>query len=123
VGYFSGAIAEIMIFTNELTATQRQGLTAYLNNKYGIEPAVPATPSNLVAHAIAPAQISLTWDAVLNDGATQIGIERSTASNGVFQVIAQIPGATSYVDTTNLAPGVTHFFLVVRTAELASQGF
>jgi fibronectin type 3 domain-containing protein len=110
-GYFSGDIAEIMIFTNELTAAQRQALTAYLNNKYALEPAVPATPSNLVAHAISPTQISLTWDESFNDGATQISLERSTSSNGTYQVLAQLSAATSYVDT-NLVTGSTYYYQV-----------
>jgi hypothetical protein len=110
--YFSGDIAEILVYNQPLTSAQRQAVSGYLNGFYGLVPSTPATPSNLLAHAISPTQISLTWDEALNAGATQIGIERSTASNGTFQVVAQIPGATSYLDTTNLNPATTYYYRV-----------
>jgi fibronectin type 3 domain-containing protein len=109
--YFAGDIAEVLIFNRPLTASERITVNSYLNEKYDLVQAVPATPTNLVATAISPTQIQLTWDELLNSGATQIGIERSTTSNGVYQLVAQIPGATSYVDM-NLTAGTTYYYQV-----------
>jgi len=65
-------------------------------------------PTNLLATAISTSQISLTWDETLSGEVTQMSIERSTASNGVYSVVTQIAGATSYVDT-NLTAGTTYY--------------
>jgi hypothetical protein len=110
--FFSGDIAEIMVFNGQLTPAQRRGVNNYLNAKYALVPAVPAAPTNLLAHAISPTQVSLTWDDALNGAVTQFGIERSTASNGVYQVLAQIPAGTSYLDASNLVPGTTYYYRV-----------
>jgi fibronectin type 3 domain-containing protein len=110
--YFWGDMAEVMIFSRALTASERVTVNSYLNGKYGLVPAVPAAPTNLVATAISPTQIGLTWEASLNGGFTRFGILRSTSSNGLYQLVAQIPNATSYVDT-NLTAGTTCFYQVV----------
>jgi hypothetical protein len=47
----------------------------------------------------------------LNQGVTQISVERSTASNGTYQVVSLLPAATSYVDT-NLSSGTTYYYRV-----------
>jgi probable HAF family extracellular repeat protein len=109
--YFAGDIAEVLIFNRGLTTGERLTVNSYLNSKYGLAPAVPAAPTNLVATAVSGTQIQLTWDEVLNGGATQIGIERSTTSSGGYQLVAQIPDATSYVDT-NLTAGTTYYYQV-----------
>ena len=110
--YFWGDIAEVMIFNRALTTGERATINAYLNSKYALVAAVPPTPTNLTAYAISPTQIGLSWSETLtNGGATQISIERSTASNGVFSVVAQVANALSYVDT-NLTAGTTYYYQV-----------
>jgi Bacterial Ig domain/Fibronectin type III domain len=101
----------VLVFDRGLTASERTTVNAYLNGKYALVPAMPATPTNLAAMAISPTQIALTWDEKLDGGATQIGIQRSVTSNGTYSVVAQIPDATSYVDT-NLSPGTTYYYQV-----------
>ena len=59
-GYFAGDISEILVFSRVLTTSERMAVNIYLNGKYGLVPAVPTTPSNLVATAISPTQVSLT---------------------------------------------------------------
>ncbi len=110
-GYFCGDIAEVLVFNRTLTISERGSVNSYINIKYGFVPQIPATPTNLVATAISPTQISLTWSEQLNGGFTQIGIERSTSSNGVFQLVAQLANSLSYVDT-NLAAGTTYYYQV-----------
>jgi hypothetical protein len=110
--YFNGDVAEVLVFNRPLTVAERSTANVYLNGKYGLVPAVPAAPTNLVALAISTNQIGLTWsEALTNGGATQVSVARSTASNGTFQVVAQVSGGTSYVDT-NLAAGTTYYYQV-----------
>jgi hypothetical protein len=108
--YFAGNIAEIMIFNRPLTGAERTTVSVYLNGKYSLVPAIPPTPTNLIATAIDPTQISLTWtEPFTNGGATQIAIERSTTSNGTFNVVAEVSDSLSYVDT-NLTAGTTYYY-------------
>jgi len=109
--YFAGDIAEVLVFNRGLTANERLVVNAYLNGKYDLVPAVPATPSNLVATAISPTQVALTWDETLNGGATLVSIERLTAGSLTYQVVAQVNVGTSYVDT-NVVSGTMYYYRV-----------
>ena len=110
--WFAGNIAELMIFDRQLTPNERTAVNTYLNGKFGLAPVIPMTPTNLVATAISPNQIGLTWSEPLTNGAaTQIAIERSTTSNGTFSVVAQVSDTLSYVDT-NVASGTTYYYQV-----------
>ncbi len=109
--YFGGDVAEVLVFNRTLSASERTTVNTYLDGKYALVPAVPATPTNLVANAISTNQIGLTWNETLNGGATQVSIERSTSTNGPFAVVAQVGDALSYVDT-NLAAGTTYYYQV-----------
>jgi len=109
--YFAGDVAELLIFNRALTAGERLTVNGYLNGKYGFVAAVPAVPTNLVATAVSPSQVALSWSEPLAGGATQVSIERSTTSNGVFVAVAQLGGALSYVDT-NLTAGTTYYYRV-----------
>jgi hypothetical protein len=115
--YFYGDIAEVLVFNRALTTAERLTVNLYLNGKYGLVATVPLTPTNLVAMAISTNQIGLTWNEVLtNGGATQISIEQSTTSNGIYTAVAQVANVLSYVDT-NLAAGMTYYYRV-RAANL-----
>jgi hypothetical protein len=107
--YFSGDVAEILIFNRGLTADERATVNGYLNGKYALVPPVPATPTNLAASAVAPSQVLLTWDATLNAGATRFGIERLNATNFNYEELGEVSCATSYLDT-NAAPGTTCYY-------------
>ena len=110
--FFDGDLAEVLVFSRPLTENERLTINRYLLGKYGLISSVPSAPTNLVAQAISPSQISLTWNASLTNGnITQIAIERSLTSNGVFAVVAQLALATSYVDT-NLASGTKYYYRV-----------
>src|SRR5260221_4858427 len=110
--YFNGDIAEVLVFNRGLSVSERTTVSTYLNGKYTLVPAVPATPTNLIATAISTSQISLTWnEALTNGGATQISIERKTGVGGTYAVIAQVANALSYMDT-NLTAGTTYYYQV-----------
>ena len=110
--YFNGAVAELLVFNRPLSDSERTTVNNYLKGKYGLVPPVPATPTNVVATAISSTQIGLSWSETLTgSGMTQISIERATASNGVFAVVAQVGNTLSYVDT-NLAPNITYYYRV-----------
>jgi hypothetical protein len=107
--FFSGDIAEVLVFNRTLTAGERLTVNEYLNSKYAVV-TVPAPPTNLTAVAISSTQIGLTWQETWNGGAgVEISIERSTNSEGVFTVVAEVSGVTSYVDT-NLAAGTEYYY-------------
>jgi hypothetical protein len=106
---FAGNIAELLIFNRTLTAGERATVNGYLFAKYGMAPTVPPAPTNLVATATSPTEIALTWSETLSWGVTQVSIERKTGSGGTYAAVAQILGATSYVDT-NLTAGTTYYY-------------
>ena len=108
--YFEGDIAEVMVFSSDLSPADREAVSTYLNGKYALVPTVPAPPTNLVATAISPTQVSLSWDEHLNGGVTRVSIERQD-TNWNYQVVAQVSDATSYVDT-NAMPGTTYYYRV-----------
>ncbi|MGB7745826.1 MAG: Ig-like domain-containing protein [Verrucomicrobiia bacterium] len=116
--HFAGDIAEVVVFNRGLTADERTMINEYLNGKYGLVPAIPATPADLEATAISPAQISLTWNDNLDQGASRVSIERKTGSDGVYTVVGEAVNATCYVDT-NLTAGTTYFYRV-RVINLAA---
>jgi hypothetical protein len=106
--YFNGAVAELLVFNRPLTDSERTNVNSYLINKYGLKPTAPA---NLVATTVSPTQIGLVWTEPVDNQATQMSIERSLTSNGVFQVVAELPVCTAYADT-NLTPGTTYYYRV-----------
>ena len=99
--YFAGDVAEIIVYDQVLTPTQRRAMEAYLGTKYGLV-APPSTPTSLAAAAIAPTQVSLTWTAASSTAARQFAIERKTGSDS-YSEVARVDQATSYIDTTAAA--------------------
>jgi hypothetical protein len=93
----------------------------YLDLKYGLVTSSPPAPTNLVAAAISTNQISLTWDFNLGPSSTTFEIERSTTSNGVYMVVAQVANALSYVDT-NLLAGTTYYYVVAAANAAGTSG-
>src|SRR5258708_32400682 len=98
--YFNGDIAVVLVFNRGLSVSERTTVNAYLNGKYTLVPAVPQTPSNLMASAISTSQISLTWNEVLtNVGETRISLERKTGIGGTYSEGTRVIQAPSYQDT------------------------
>jgi autotransporter-associated beta strand protein len=70
----------------------------------------PATPSNLVATAVATNQINLAWieSSTNEDG---FNLERSTNGGNYSSLAMLAPGVTNYSDT-GLAPGTTYYYQI-----------
>jgi hypothetical protein len=94
-----GDIAEILVYDHALSKAERESVGAYLNQKYGFQPAVPDAPSNLTASAITTTQASLTWQGSLLAAGTVYEIERQTGA-GAFAPLAEVNNALSYIDGT-----------------------
>jgi len=119
---FAGDIAEVLVFDRTLTAGERLAVNEYLDAKYAVVTA-PTPPTNLTATAISSTQIGLTWQETWNGGAgVAISLERATNSEGVFTVVAEVSGVTSYVDT-NLAAGTTYYYRAKASNWVGESGY
>jgi probable HAF family extracellular repeat protein len=115
--YFAGDMAEVLIFNRTLASTERQAVNGYLNGKYGLVPIQPAAPTNLVANAISPTQVNLTWSNTTTVLAG-VQIERKTDIAGTYAVIAEVGvGVSSYSDMN--PPSGHRYFYRVRASNLA----
>jgi subtilisin-like proprotein convertase family protein len=75
-----------------------------------VTPPLPVPPGNVVATALTPTRVSVTWDPVA--GATAYEVWRATVSGGPYVKKGTVPG-TSFTDTA-AASGTTYYY-VVRT--------
>lgn len=107
---FLGDIAEVLIYDRVLSSTERQTVEYYLGGKYPVIASPPLTPGNMRAAAVAPTQISLTWDYALGNAAAQFQVERKLGT-GAYAVIATILQATSYLDL-NVSAGTSYTYRV-----------
>ena len=71
--------------------------------------AAPAAPTGLTA-AAGDGKVTLSWTAAT--GAAEYRIQRTTSKEAIFDEIAKIAGATSYVDT-NVTNGATYDYAIV----------
>jgi hypothetical protein len=92
--FFSGDVAEMIVYDHVLTATDRAAVGQYLTAKYQIIQQPPSAPINLMASVNSPTQVTLSWKPV--DHATSYSIERS--SGGAFVQIAQVDNTIGYTD-------------------------
>lgn len=76
----------------------------------------PPTPLNLVATAVSPAQVNVSWSA--SAGATQYEVLRKSASSGDYVSLIVTP-LTSYSDSTVVAPGA--YVYKVRALDAAAR--
>ena len=107
--YFSGDIAELIIFNRTLSAAEREVVNAYLAQKYDLYTAPPA-PANLLAIALSATQVSLQWQAPLRGDPVTYQVERST--DGVnFTPVASVAGGLSCIDT-GMAAGSSYTYRV-----------
>lgn len=97
--YFTGDIAEILVFNRLLSDEEREAVGLYVNSRYGLVSALPASPSHLLAQGVSTNQVSLTWDFDLNATATRFVIERKDAASTSFHWVATVRDALGYLDT------------------------
>jgi hypothetical protein len=67
-------------------------------------------PENLIATAISPRQINLSWEDKSNNE-IRFKIERKTGQSSYFQITTLGPNVTSYTDT-NIAPNSSYYYRV-----------
>jgi len=96
--YFTGDIAEIIIYDHALTAQEREAVGVYCASKYAL-PSIqpPVAPTGLTAMAISPTQVNLGWAAASAKGIIYT-IERRQDS-GPYTVLGEVTDATGYFDT------------------------
>lgn len=73
--YFTGDIAEVIVFGRVLTDAERLTVGTYLQGKYALE-TEPTTPTGLTATAVPPNEVVISWQPV--SGVDAYSIERST---------------------------------------------
>src|SRR5207248_1811483 len=100
--YFKGLVDEFTVYNRALSSYEVLAIYNAGSTGKCVPPAPPA-PSNLLAQAVSPSQISLTWNQSFPVGATKTGIERKAGSGGADQEIAEINNSTCYFDTNLLA--------------------
>ena len=100
---FAGDVAEVLVFNRTLTTGERTTVNTYLNGKYELAPAVPATPSNLVAMAGVGSVVNMPSPLVIRIGIWGIWVAAQTAhpptylsGNAKANAIA-IPAGTSKI--------------------------
>jgi fibronectin type 3 domain-containing protein len=118
--YFSGDVAEILIYDHGLTAAERETVGNYLQNKYALTSA-PPTPTAVTTTAISPTQVGISWTSAPTNFATKYIIERKTGS-GAYVQIAVVENATSYIDTTTVA-GETYTYRVIATNAVGASDY
>jgi hypothetical protein len=101
--FFSGDIAEVQIYANALSDTDRQTSENGLFQKYSIVPPVPAG-----LYLQYQGQFVLNWMA--SAGATSYSIKRSTTASGPYTPIATTTMPT-YTDT-NASPTNVYYYVV-----------
>ena len=112
-GYYSGDIAEVLVFAKALSQTERSTVEHYLLTKYNLCASPPVPPTGVSAYAVSPGQISVTWTAPLGNTAVDFLVEREEAGSGGagFMQIAQLRNVLSYFDATAVA-GTAYLYRV-----------
>ena len=110
-GGLNGDIAEVLIYSRVLTATEANAVGYYLEAKYGIsstyENPNPTVPENLQAVA-GDGQVSLTWLAF--PGAVSYNVKRSGTSGGPYTTVGT-PAGPSFTNSS-LANGTPYYYVV-----------
>ena len=116
--YFSGDIAEVLIFSQALSDSDRRAWERYLNGKYHYNPP-PVSPTGLQVAPVSASQLMLTW-AESTPGVFTYTIERQNP-DGSWSVAGAVSGsATSYVDT-GLTPGASYHYRVTASNDIGAS--
>jgi hypothetical protein len=110
--YLTGDIAEVQIFNDALSSSERSSRESALKCKYGLVGSATPTPPAGLTGAAGNRKISLNW--MLTPGATGYNLLRSTDNGLTFQPLAIGLTTSSYVDT-NAANGQTNYYEVVAS--------
>lgn len=109
--YFTGDIAEILMFDRTLSREERDGVGFYFNNTRYAWVAPPPVPAGLSAAAISPIQVSLLWTNSQTTNVLVYLIERKVAG-GCYSQAGVVRDGSSFVDNTAV-PGATNIYRVI----------
>jgi hypothetical protein len=108
--YFDGYVAEVLMYDRVLTEAERKCVERYMNQRYAFISSAPAAPSNVVAQAVSPTQVSVTWDASLSNTNVNFTLERKQGA-GSYSVVGLLRQKASYFDA-GLATNTTYSYRV-----------
>ena len=113
--FFSGDIAEVIVYTRTLTVAERTAVAQYLTQKYALPIGTPATPGNLSAIPVSSSQVSLNWasDPTITHGVTYT-VYRSSAGGGYVAIGSVIDGS-SFLDSSATAATSYSYEVVAST--------
>jgi hypothetical protein len=95
--YFSGDIAEMLIYNRALSDAERKGVRTYLSLKYQLV-AAAATPTNFEANELNAQTSILTWDGTLANTSVDYAVWRQQ-DGGAWTQIATVSNLSMYVDS------------------------
>ncbi len=91
-GYFTGDIAEVLVYNRALSDAERRSVRAYLTQKYLLAPA-PAAPSSLSARQLSPTENLVSWTGVADNAPIDYVVQRATSLGGAYTAVT---GLNSY---------------------------
>jgi hypothetical protein len=113
VGYFSGDIAEVIVYNRTLSDDERESVRTYLNQKYALQSA-PATPTGLKALALNATTNLVTWDSPVTNSEVNYQVWRQEGS-GTWTLAATMENVGTFIDTgLNLNASYTYKIIAVN---------
>ena len=120
--YFTGDIAEIIVYDHVLTAADRDSVGTFLQTKYALPGiSAPSTPTSLAAIAISSTQANLTWAGTPSADGLTYTIERQ-AGAGSFTFVADVENTLGYFDT-GLTAGTTYTYRIKSRNYAGTTGY
>jgi fibronectin type 3 domain-containing protein len=120
--YFSGDIAEIIVYDHVLTTADRDAVGTFLQTKYAVPGiSAPSTPTSLAATAISSTQANLTWGGTPTADGLIYTIERQ-AGAGSFAVVAEVENTLGYFDT-GLTAGTAYTYRIKSRNYAGATGY
>ena len=107
---FAGDIAEVLLYQQVLTESERDTVARYLCQRYDLVTHVPDVPMNPTAFAASSNQVTVAWDATLSNTNTFFQVQRKSGS-GNFEDIVTLRNVASFLDS-GLQSGTTYSYRV-----------
>lgn len=95
--YFAGDIAELIIYSSVLSTTDRETVTSYLLQKYGLGSNATA-PTAPIADGISAHQVLVTWTYPTTNVQCMTEVERKDSPSGTFAKVGEVANGLSYLD-------------------------